>query len=234
MKPTENEIRIAKNIVDMLMKNDIATAVIYHRDEYDCWDNDIHEWACDKNALLEDEGIRIYHGETKACIISDELENWVIKVGFCYPEDVRDDYDKNFGELEESYYKQAEEKGLGDFFAATYHLCDRGDISFFIQERAENDEDVISDSFYNYESKIYHENADEDEAEDEDYASSCISDAVDCMDDEDRIYAIFDDYKGVSDLIDFCNENHINDLHEGNFGITKSGAHKIIDFSGYW
>lgn len=232
MKPTENEIKIAENIVDMLMKNDIASAVTYYKDEYEYWDTTIHEWAMEKNTLLEDEGIRVYHGETKACIISDELENWVIKVGFCYPEDVREEHDENFCELEVSYYKEAAEEGLGEFFAATYPLCTRGDIKFFIQERAENDEEVISDSFYNYESKLYYEDKGSDDEDDED--SSYIYDAVDGMDDEDRVYAIFEDHKRVNELVDFCSKNHINDLHEGNFGITKDGNHKIIDFSGYF
>ena len=53
------------------------------------------------------------------------------------------------------------------------------------------------------------------------------------MDDAERIFAIFGCGKEARELVDFCDQLRINDLHCGNFGETSDGRTVIIDYSGY-
>lgn len=223
MKPTENEIKIAKEIVDELIENDFFYAII-------CEDNDnLWQWRMDNKAFLEERGLSVHCGETKACIVSKKLSNWVIKTSFVY----YDEYGHataDFCAIEESNYRDAVEEGLEEFFAASYKLCTlepprtseycpKENITFYIQEKAEPDEEKTSTTCSDYMSL----NRDEDEDED-----GCYE-----YDDYDRLESLFEGSKKLSDLFDFIHDWNINDLHSGNFGYTSDGKVKIIDYSGY-
>ena len=222
MKPTVNEIEIAKKIVNNLIENDFFRAII-------CEDNDnFYRWHEDYEDYLKEEGIAAYCGETKACIISDELPNWVIKTGFVYYEDGLGDT-TDYCAIEEGNYRDAVEEGLGEFFAATYKLCTltpgrmvdytlEGNVSFFIQEKAAPDESKTSSTCENYVRKNS-----EDYNEYEEYY----------YEDSDRLESLFEGHKMLPELLEFVENWSINDLHEGNFGYTSDGTPKIIDFSGY-
>ena len=65
--------------------------------------------------------------------------------------------------------------------------------------------------------------------EDPDYVYNCMDD----MDESDRLFAIFGDDKRFNELDSFCSDHHINDLHQGNWGINEGGSFILIDFAGY-
>ena len=224
MKPTINEIEIAKKIVNELIDHDFFDAII-------CRDNEnLYSWLNDYKDYLKERNLIVTCGETKACILSNELTDWVIKVGFVdYNEDTKINT-VDFCAIEAGNYKDAVEEGLGDFFAASYELCKvtpesfdfDGDVTFYIQERAEPDEDKTSSTCEVYmNSKCSND-------EEEDYCDDYIE-----YDDYDRIESLFGEDKRFFDLYDFINDWKINDLHSGNFGYTKDGRVKIIDYSGY-
>ena len=119
--------------------------------------------------------------------------------------------------IEAGNFKDAEEEGLGEYFAACYELCSieppsdydyKGLVTFYIQERAESNSSKTSKTC-------------------EEYTGS------DCNDDEDRVRSLFGESEKIERLIEFLDDWNINDLHSGNFGYTVDGTPKIIDYSGY-
>ena len=211
MKPTEKELEIAERIVNDLINHDFFEAVI-------CRDNGTFcNWCDDNKDYLEDNGLALHCGETKACVLSSKLPNWVIKVGF-----VETDESEDYCAIEAGNYKSAIEEGLEKFFAAIYELGKwvlpeayglKRKITFFIQEKAEPDEELTSVTCEEY--------MDCDE---------------DCLEDLDRVESVFGGLKNCKELnrlFEFIKKWNINDLHTGNFGYTNCGDVKIIDFSGY-
>ena len=228
MKPTENDIGIAKKIVSEIMERNFSYAVSFHKTNskfYDFYRPGAHSWMTENESYLVDEGIDMGWGATKVCLVSEELTNWVIKVGllFSTDPDAATKIDKDFCALEAKYYQEAVAAGLGHFFSATYELCEVDGIKFYLQERADANEVKISDLFYYYEQSEYGFEEGEDR----------LDDAVADMEDEERLEAVFGEEKEIVKLKAFIHEWNINDLHEGNFGITPNGFYKIIDFSGY-
>lgn len=224
MKPTINEIEKAKQIVNDLIKEDFFDAII-------CEDNDgFFGWCCDHKDFLEGR-LKVYCGETKACIVSDELSNWVVKVGFNYKVDSYADKVTDFCAIEARNFEHAVVEGLEEFFAASYKLCEltppekynfKDNISFFIQEKAVPDEEKTSSTCDSY----MRSGRDSEEEDDEDYYD-------DDYDDDDRLESLFYGSKKYDELTAFIHEFDINDLHSGNFGYTSDGKVKIIDYSGF-
>lgn len=206
MKPTINEIEKAKEIVNKLVRNNFLEAVI-------CEDNNNYfDWCQGYAKYFKDWHIKVFCGETKACIISEDLSDWVIKVGFRETEDSMD-----FCQIEASNYEDAIRWELDEFFASCYELCDitpskdynfDGDITFYIQEKAKPDEEKTSSTCSEYTGS-------------------------DWNDDNDRLESLFRDSDKFEDLLEFIDDWNINDLHSGNFGYTSDGRVKIIDYSGY-
>ena len=223
MKPTTKDIEIAKKIVNDLIENEFLNAIITDDNcSLSCWSHDYKEY-------LERKGITVHCGETKACIISNELTDWVIKVGFIDSDD-EGGHTTDFCAIEEGNYRSAVDMDLDEFFAAIYELCsvtpDRSffidsNITFFIQEKAVPNEEKTSNTCDNYMKKYYSEG----EGEEEWYPEG---------DDYDRVGSLFEGDERVDELIDFLDNWNINDLHSGNFGYTGDGKVKIIDYSGYY
>lgn len=215
MKPTAKEIEIAKKIVKILIENDFSDALI----DEDTWT----DWCDNHVRLLEANYLEGFCGVSKACIFSDELPNWVIKTGFTWEED-DDDFD--YCTIEAHNYQDAIIEGVGEFFAASYELCTvtpseckglLNNIYFYIQEKAEPDEEKTSSTCERYingdcesSDPWYHDHSD-----------------------TDRLESLFGEDKNFDKLLKFIKEWKINDLHSGNFGYTKNGIAKIIDYSGY-
>jgi hypothetical protein len=110
---------------------------------------------------------------------------------------------------------------MTEFFPQTFFLGRFDGRDYYIQERAECDEDAISSECYNQICSSYEEDGNECSPE-------WVWDEVDGLDDDERVNLLFHN----SELIDFLYEHEINDLHEGNFG-RINGNFVIIDFSGY-
>ena len=226
MKPTINEIEIAKKIVNGLIDHNFFEAVISRGDE------SFYDWCDDNEDYLEGNGLSLHCGETKACVVSDKLVNWVIKVGFVECEDGHNTPD--FCAAEAKNFADALKRGLEEFFAASYELCAvtppenydyKGDVRFYIQEKAMPDEDRTSSTCDNY---MRSSKSEDDDDED------CYYDEYCDYDDEDRLESLFRDNAKYDELTMFIHEFEINDLHSGNFGYTANGEVKIIDYSGYY
>lgn len=216
MKPTKEELTTALNIVDILLKNNFLDAII------DGDEDTFEEWCNNYCKLLCSNNLEGHCGVSKVCITAEDLPNWVIKTGF-----VSNDDELDYCAIEADNYQSAIEEGLEDFFAADYELYtvippkkyhfDRK-IVFYIQERADPDEEKVSQTCYNYMS-----GSDECDEDEEEYG----------YDDYDRLESLFaNSYKMLDKLFAFVKEWDINDLHTGNFGYTPKGLVKIIDYSG--
>lgn len=154
-------------------------------------------------------------GATKVCIWHDDLLSWTIKVG--YTEHVRFDY----AAKEYVNYCLAEEAGLAHYFPATVYLGEFGGCRFYAQQWCECDENIVSSEWY---SRI----RDRFEEDGVDYDDDDIWNEIEYLDDFERVDLLFNDME----LTDFLSENHIGDLHEGNYG--RIGSRIVIcDFSGY-
>lgn len=220
MKPTLQEIEIGKRIIEDLIARGLL-GVVVERDE----GLGLAEWSTVNRFFLKEKGITTRTGETKICLLSDELPNWVIKVGYTYPGASVEDRD--YCSIEADNYERAVEEDVDEFFAAIYEIyevclpeeygCNRNTV-FYIQERAEPDEEKTSSTCH-------------------DFMCSCCS-CKDCDyccdgDDYDRLESLFGKTGRLDELFAFINEYDINDLHSGNFGYTFDGRIKIIDYSGY-
>ena len=171
------------------------------------------DWYDDNDLKAADFHMR--SGATKVCIEHEDLEGWVIKVGFT--KGVKLDY----AALEYNNYCLAEQAGLAYYFPETIYLGEFGGRAFYVQEMADCDEDVIS-------SVWYERLRDEFEEDGEEYDSDRIYDEIECMDDDQKAFLTFRN----SELCAFLWENQITDLHEGNFG-SIGDKMVIVDFSGY-
>lgn len=233
MEPTYTDIQIAKEVVKSLFERKFMDAITYHlfRDEdwnpgYDYYNIGIYDWERENKDWLFVNHIAIYNGETKAAIVVKTLSNWVVKIGFQKRTDKASNLEStefidDYCALEYKNYCRAKEKGLERFFASMYQVGEIDGVPYYLQEYAENDEDVVSGYFYSYCTEEY------DECEGEDAYNY-----VDDMDDGERMMAMFGS-EFTRDLEWFCWDNEINDLHSGNFGLTRDGIYVIIDYSGY-
>ena len=217
MKPSTKEIEIAKKIVKILIGNDFSDALI----DEDTWVG----WCDNHVRLLEENHLEGFCGVSKACIFSEELPNWVIKTGFTWDGE-EDDDDFDYCTIEARNYQDAIIEGVEKFFAASYELCTvtpsecKGlcnNIYFYIQEKAEPDEVKTSSTCERYINGDYED------------SEPWYHDHTDT----ERLESLFGEDKNFNKLLKFINEWQINDLHSGNFGYTKDGIAKIIDYSGY-
>ena len=218
----------AEGVIDELCANGFDDAVKYHK-SINPWsyDNALDEWIDENAQLLNKYNASVYHGASKACIVFS-TENWVIKTNYR----VEKQTELTYGEIEVRNYIRAEEAGLEEFFAKTYEIGWRDEFGmyFYVQEKAGVDESEISERFYDYVSSGY----DEEDFEDEDEYYDIVSDNVSCMDEDERLFAVYGDDNTIRKLCGFVNDNDINDLHEANFGINLvTGRYIIIDFSGF-
>ena len=223
MYPTNNEICIAKNVLCDLIKEGFIEGLKY-KDRGGYYSKQIYDWYANHEEYLIKKHITINYGETKVCIITNDLKNWVIKV------DILRRTNPHYGENYPSYcqveadnYRCACARGLEGYFAETYAIGALDGLEYFLQERVEIDEDAITSSW-----EDYFKTGDEDD-EDMDRIYDYVCD----MNDEERLEAIYGDDKDARRLKDFIEEFEINDLHEGNYGIRKDGTVVIIDYSGY-
>ena len=179
------------------------------------------DWCADNEDILRKVGVDyVCYGATKICIVPFDAD-YVIKVPFIYESgDEEIDGGYEYCKMEADNYEKAVKEGLESFFAATCYIGSIADCDVYIQEKADCNEDDISEIFYSLAER---------ECSGSDYSTD---DYVYDMDDEDRVRAVFMEYSCLGELVEFIRKNRINDLHEGNYGVTDRG-YVIIDFSGY-
>lgn len=197
------EREVAIHLVDILVSNGICSSL---------GERALEELFDEKLCKL---GFGCGSGMTKACFWHEDLDEWVIKVG--YTERVSKDYAR----AEYENYKAAVEANLAYYFPFTDFLCESNGIEFFIQERAECDEEVVTSDWCDKLAIHYEEN-------DIDFNPDYIWDEVYDMEDYDKIDLMFNDYE----LCAFLSAHKIGDFHEGNFGFIGDRT-VICDFSGY-
>lgn len=213
MYPTKQEVDFAVNLVNELVGLGMFECMESHGECGLC------NWMFENN--LHRLGYSWGSGVTKACISHTDLANWVIKVRF---KDTKRDYCS----IEYNNYLSAVEEKLEGYFPFTDFLCEKEGFSFFIQERAECNEDTEEEV-----SSCWYESAREEliwDGEDPqgEWFMDRVCDLVDDYDDLEKANIIF----GNDKLTRFLQRNRITDLHQGNFGIID-GNIVIIDFSGY-
>ena len=209
--PTEKDYNEVKEYIDILVSYGFGNWS-------DNWN--YSKWVIEyENELADNYGFNFYDGCTKI-VVTNADSKWVIKI------DMDSDWTHRghtYCELEALNWIQILEAGFEKYFAATYFVEMVNGIEFFMQEYAEADESVYSSRCYDY----YCSSRGEDEDE-EDYCSDYWD-----MDDSERLVAIYGADYNTHELINFCWDMHINDLHCGNFGETADGRTVIFDYSGY-
>lgn len=163
-------------------------------------------------------------GFSKAVIISDLLTNWVIKIPF-FTKMPQLDYNDCITEVYN--YQLAVREGLDKYFAKTIHYGDLFGYCICLQEKCQMNISAVEEELYNSYVKEYpNSDSDVDDDEYDDYIYDTISE----LDTEERLDFIFHS----SELVNFCHENKINDLHCANIGFSQTNYEPvIIDFSGY-
>ena len=197
------EREIAIRLVSVLVEKGICEARSRSAME-DLFDNELHNT-----------GFNMWTGITKACFVHEDLDDWVIKVGFSKG------VSKNYARVEYENYRAAIDSLLGWYFPFTDFLCEFEGVEFYIQERAECYEDAITSNWYDM-MLAWHEEMGHD------LDSIDIWDEVYDLEDTEKIELMFGDMA----LSSFLSEHRIGDLHEGNFGFIGDRT-VIIDFSGY-
>ena len=235
MVPTVEQKNWAMDIMHKLFNMGFYEAITYHKDELypkDKWYRlGLFDWENAHDEELKHLPITLSSGETKVCVLSKDCPDWVIKVGFVRttsPGYVEEDTAKDFCALEAEYYAKACDNRIEEYFAATYKIGEIDGVEIFMQEYARTDDDMFSDLFSNYVSEDFEKDEDED---DDDYWSR-VSAYVEDMDNEERIYAVLGPHS--EDVVEFIIEHDINDLHSGNWGVTKDGRFVMVDYSGYF
>ena len=152
-----------------------------------------------------------YCGMTRRVLVNYN-EDWVIKLNFS-------GLKRNYSGQEYQNYLSAKEVNLDHYFAEVKYL---GELptgeEVYLQRRCEIDPDAVGNSFWKY---LTGQCGYSEEEADNEYSE---------LHDDDSIVAVFgENYK----LIDFINDNEINDLHEENFGYDENYNPLIIDFAGF-
>lgn len=192
--------------------------------------NAFYDWRKNNSSILNESGIKLCSGVSKAVFIFDDLESWVIKVPFLFnpernsPRFVR----KDPCAVEADVYNEAKEEGIEQYFAGTYFFTEIDELPIYIQERAICNENDNEDIFYSYAS----ENCDwlSIDCEDEEVCNDTLEEYIENMTEEERIEAIFGCY--MDSLISFISKRNLNDFHGGNFGFIN-GNPVLIDYCGY-
>ena len=209
MKFTERE---NSRFAEVLERLDVDDFFDHLTGGYDFWG-----WWEEVGCEYEDDDIFLHAGATKVVIEIEDI-GWVLKVDF-------DNTSEAYCELEADVYADAVAAGFEDFLAAEYFYTTKRGKDFYAQEIAIPDEDAVTSTCYEY----YTSDMSEEEATD-----WWENVGVDCLDDGQRVAAMFDmSSQKLWGFIQFLEEHEVNDLHTGNFGYKNDGKVVIFDYSGY-
>lgn len=179
------------------------------------------------------------YGATKFVLTIPELENWVIKVPFTY-------LGKDYCRVEYENYEKAKKNKVEYFFAKTVYIgeCEGSCVSIpvYLQEKVCCNAEIFDDIYYNYFGERYYEaEVDEVVPAEASYGKTRVDSMEELYEencaDDDRISIIFEetniDEREIDKLLTFLREYNIDDIHNGNFGLSKDNEIVIVDFSGY-
>ena len=229
--PEEEERVRAWYVINELIKNNLYNCLAYKEYSRE-GDSPADSWIDENLVLLANLHLRFSSGCTKVCIFDEENPYWVIKIGFIRSTSeyfVKNNLCFDFVEKEVEFYARAVDKKLDKFFAATYKLGEVFGMTVCLQEAVSPDCGMLEDIFSDYVSDWYSKDSFSSE---DDYNDQVWSDVED-LGNDDRIYAIFGSGEEAQNLVDFIDENEINDLHGGNWGVTEDNSIVMMDFSGF-
>lgn len=166
-----------------------------------------------------DENYRIFHGVTKLVLVpKNKGARYVVKIPMIREADC------DWCEAEAIAYQAALSYGVERFFAETFLFYEGDRCKAYLQERTaarNNDED--DDEWYEPEEDW--DGLSDDSIENAENLNIC--DRV--IDDLLRAYSS----EEVEEFLEFCAEEHINDIHGNNYGYKRSnGVPVIFDYSG--
>lgn len=223
---SEQERKDIDNVINKLIKYNIKQPA--HREGpyikslgFPAWTNRNKYWLIDNNIFFDS-------GASKMVFSAHTIKNWVIKIPFLFSEKTCTGSRNllNACETEAQVYAKAVLNGVDKYFAPMFYYKTADGIPFYLQRKAECETERITDTVRRYVSKSYKREYFET---DEDYEAEIICD-MDEMNDEEALCAFFNGWN--NELIDFLDENEINDFHLGNFGFIDEQP-VIIDYSGY-
>lgn len=175
-----------------------------------------------KFSKLHDANYFVYHGVSKIVLVpKNRGARYVLKI----PIRRADKGFENWCEAEVRAYEEIENAGLEKFFAETDFFTDTGRCLAYIQERTR---------------PLYHWSSEDDEwYEPQEDWSNLSQEMIESAEDlgicAQLIDALLEEYPSeeVESFLEFCDAEHINDLHSGNFGYSRSsGVPLIYDYSG--
>lgn len=179
-------------------------------EDYENWDYFNEEHFCVKDDVI------VAGGASRGVLIFDDFD-WVIKFNFL--EEI--DYKYDFCKLEVDIYNAALDNEMEDFFAKVW----KGGIFhgrvFYLMEKANIDIE-----------SIYHDMASDTYEVDPDYSRHSED-----MHEEDKMnitnfFSSYYDKNTVLNLLDYCYDNCIGDIYEGNVGYINNKP-VFIDYAGY-
>lgn len=224
--PTKQDYEYAREIMNAFMERG-GRALLDDDKKYDhCYTT--HRTLFEK-WLMKEYQFFISSGASKMCFVPAKAANfdWVIKIDFMRKSRAGSRFADGYVRKEAEYFKEACERGIEEYFAATYYVDTIQDATFVLQEYC-HEADIWSE-FDSYVRSYMSRSFDEDE---EDY-NDRVSGEISYLGDTDRIYAALGTSDKVDDLIEFVNTRGINDLHEENWGMNSECNIVMIDYSGF-
>lgn len=182
------------------------------------------DWLNDNNKSLQEMGICYGGGATKVAFYFAENPEWVIKAAYLRETNPEYGETQDYCERENEVYELACLQMLEGYLAHTEFLEEISGIKFYIQEYAAG---AIGEIFEKFRSYV----VDEYQLDSELYEEE-INSRAEYLEDEEMLCAVFGVHEGGL-LYSFLENEMVNDLHEGNYGITRDGRTVLIDFSGY-
>lgn len=200
-------------IINYLLENDDFCHFIFSEErtnmEFDDWKDNHREIVM----FLRRKNVFIRSGMTKIVLVYESCD-FVCKIPLISFNK------KDYCTIEYENYKKALNEDIGCFFARCEFMCEFKDpcgvinLPTYLMEYVE---------------------ADEGETEEE-MALTTGRNIEDISGDEEETLDFlegFYDYKDFCKLIEFLDDNTINDVHSGNIGRNHAGNWVIIDYSGY-
>lgn len=215
-------------------------------------DRYIHDYTQKNRVTFNNYDIYLASGLTKLCLTFHDIEDFVIKIPLVhgmtieaeeelisssqekiksndydfYEEDKSDDYCA----IETGYFADADEMGIGEFFAKEERISEYKGVPIYAQER-------VKCSFYDSDRWSDEVNSEiRNEIEEATQDLYLYDGAEDLFNNEvflEDIYCFSDSTKQFVRLLRFLSDMGINDLHNENFGYDFSGRPKIFDYSGF-
>ena len=215
---TESEIKESLELLNLLKSKGFP----FHfnsNHEFDDWCNENENW-CDE------ECIGIHRGATKMVFEFEDLD-FVLKIGF------ESTSKQNYEDLEFEKYQLAKTHGFAEYLAKIDYVCKFDGLNVYGQEKCTCDMEYTDSVIHKYSLDTIRQ----DDGESKEAYLDRVYDYEDDYCEEDYFDCFFSagrDWHDIREFLDFCDENDINDLHKGNFGVNEKGQWVIVDYSGFF